>query len=312
MSTLVKDLATESAHRWRSPLLGEPKTLKLAQGTVEYFERGAGPNVVLVHGWLTNANLWRSVVDDLCGEFRCLTLDLPLGSHRVPMPIGADLGPDGIAALIASTLDALRLTDVTLVGNDSGGAYSQIAAARHTDRVGRLVLTSCETPYDNWPPAQFDYLRVIARDPEALRQTAEGLRDPAIRSSAYGPQSGLIKHPVAAQVIDSYALQGACDAEILRDVAAVMSSASTAAIRSAGQRLIEDSSLPVLLVWSREDPVFPLAHAQRYTDALHAAELVVIDDAYSFTPEDQPKAVAEAINHFVRAEGVDAGGQALR
>ena len=142
MSESARSLGTDTPHRWRSPLLGEAKTLELAQGTIEYFERGRGPTLVLVHGWLANANLWRAVVDALHEDFRCLTLDLPLGAHRWTMPQGADLGPDGIAALIASVLERLELTDVTLVGNDSGGAYSQIAVARHTDRVGRLVLTS--------------------------------------------------------------------------------------------------------------------------------------------------------------------------
>jgi pimeloyl-ACP methyl ester carboxylesterase len=283
---------------WRSPLLGEARTLDLAQGTIEYFERGRGPTVVLVHGWVANANLWRKVVDALHEDFRCLALDLPLGAHRVTMPLGADLGPDGIAALIASVLERLELTDVTLVGNDSGGAYSQIAVARHTDRVGRLVLTSCETPYDDWPPAQFGHLRIIARDLASLRQAAEGLRDPDFRRSAYGAAAGIAKHPIADEVLDSYALPGCYDPEVLRDVAVVMSSASTAAVRSAGQRLIQGPSLPVLLVWSREDSVFPLVHAERYAHALPAGVLVVIDDAYSFTPEDQPTVVAGAIRRF--------------
>ena len=300
MSESARSLGTDTAHRWRSPLLGEAKTLELAQGTIEYFERGRGPTLVLVHGWVANANLWREVVDALHEDFRCLTLDLPLGAHRWTMPQGADLGPDGIAALIASVLEQLELANVTLVGNDSGGAYSQIAVARHTDRVGRLVLTSCETPYDSWPPAQFDHLRIIARDPELLRQAAEGLRDPEFRRSAYGAAAGITKHPVADEVVDSYALPGCCDPEVLRDVAVVMSSASTAAVRSAGQRLIQGPPLPVLLVWSREDSVFPLAHAERYAQALPASTLVVIDDAYSFTPEDQPALVAQAIRHFAQ------------
>src|SRR5438874_9020914 len=300
MSQPAASLATDTAQAWRSPLLGERRAIDLPEGTIEYFERGRGPTLVLVHGWLANANLWRAVVDALHKDFRCLTLDLPLGAHRWTMPQGADLGPDGIAALIAAVLERLELTNVTLVGNDSGGAYSQIAVARHTDRVGRLVLTSCETPYDDWPPAQFEHLRIIARDPGSLRQAVEGLRDPEFRRSAYGAAAGITKHPVPDEVVDSYARPGCCDPEVLRDVAVVMSSASTAAIRSAGQRLIQGPPLPVLLVWSREDSVFPLAHAERSAQALPASALVVIDDAYSFTPEDQPALVAQAIRHFAQ------------
>ena len=300
MSQPAASLATDTAQAWRSPLLGERRAIDLPQGTIEYFERGRGPTLVLVHGWLVNANLWRKVVDALHEDFRCLTLDLPLGSHRLAMSAAADLGPDGIAALIASVLERLGLTGVTLVGNDSGGAYSQIAVARHTDRVARLVLTSCETPYDEWPPAQFAYLRTVARDPQLLRQAAEALRAREFRRSSYGAGAGIAKHPVADEVIDSYALPGACDPEVLRDVAVVMSSASTAAVRSAARRLMERPSVPVLLVWSREDSLFPLAHAERYAQALPGGELTIIEDAYTFTPEDQPTRVADAIRSFVK------------
>jgi pimeloyl-ACP methyl ester carboxylesterase len=48
-----------------------------------------------------------------------------------------------------------------------------------------------------------------------------------------------------------------------------------------------------------EDEVFPIAHAERYAAALSDAELVTIDDSFSFTPEDRPDAVAAAIRRFV-------------
>jgi pimeloyl-ACP methyl ester carboxylesterase len=137
-------------HRWRSQLLGAPHSFDLPDGTLDYFERGDGPILLFSHGWLANANLWRKVVDLLHGEFRCLVLDLPLGSHRTPMGADADLSPRGVAGLIAAATECLDLGEATLVGNDSGGAYSQIALDQHgdrlADRVSRLVLTSCETP----------------------------------------------------------------------------------------------------------------------------------------------------------------------
>lgn len=288
-------------HRWRSGLLGERRSVEVPGGAIEYFERGEGPTLVFSHGWLANANLWRKVVDLLCGEFRCLALDLPLGSHRVPMDAGADLSPSGVGALIAEVVERLELSEATLLGNDSGGAYSQIALAQHGERIGgrvsRLVLTSCETPYDEWPPPPFDGLPAAAHDPELLGQLLGALEDPAIRATppAYGL---LVKRPVETEVSDSYALPASRDKGILRDVAKAMASTSTAPVRAAGEHLIAASALPVQLIWSSEDEVFPLAHAERYTAALHDARLVSIDDAYSFTPEDRPEAMTEAIREF--------------
>lgn len=283
------------AHRWRSELLGEPLRLDLPQGELEVFRRGQGPPLVFAHGWLANANLWRAVVDRLAGEFTCFALDLPFGAHRLPLRADADLSAAGCGELIADALDALALDDVTLVGNDSGGAYSQIALSRRPDRVARLVLTSCETPYDEFPPVPFDGLPAAARDPQTLRTLLAALEDPEVRRlpAAFGL---LVKHPLDPRASDAYALPCLRDPDVLRDTAKVMAGASTAAVRSAAETLVESWTRPALLVWSAQDPVFPLAHARRYAASLPDAELVEIDDSYSFTPEDQPAALAAAIS----------------
>ena len=286
------------AHRWRSPALGESVLLDLPQGRLEAFRRGeGGPPIVFAHGWLANANLWRGVVERLAGDFACFSLDLPFGAHRLALPTGTDLGADGCAGLVADALEALGLERVTLVGNDSGGAYSQIALSHRPERVARLVLTSCETPYDAFPPVPFDGLPAAARDPVVLGQLLGALEDPAVRGlpAAFGL---LVKHPLDGRASDSYALPCLRDPEILRDTAAVMAGASTEAVRRAGAILVERWRDPALLVWSREDPVFPIAHARRYAEALPTAELVELDDSYSFTPEDQPAALAAAIAEF--------------
>lgn len=285
------------AHRWRSPQLGQSIALDLPQGRLEGFRRGEGPAIVFAHGWLANANLWRRVVERLAERFTCVALDLPLGAHRTALAADADLSADGCGTLLADALDALALDEVTLVGNDSGGAYSQIAVSRRPDRVARLVLTSCETPYDEFPPVPFDGLPAAARDLEALGQLLSALEDPEVRKlpAAFGL---LVKHPLDPRASDSYALPCLRDAAILRDTAKAMSGASTEAVQRAGATLIEGWRRPALLVWSAEDPVFPLEHARRYAAALPAAELVEIEDSYSFTPEDQPAALATAISSW--------------
>ena len=286
--------------RFRSPLLGEPIALDLPQGTLEAFRRGSGPPLVFAHGWLANANLWRGVVDRLADRFACIALDLPLGAHRVPLHADAELTPDGCGALILAALDALALDGgVTLVGNDSGGAYSQIAAAAQPARIARLALTSCETPYDPFPPPPFDGLPALARDPAQLRTLFSALEDRAVRSvpAAFGL---LAKHGLPDDVSDSYALPCLRDDGVLRDTAKAMARAASAPVHAAGSTLIERFERPVLLAWSREDPVFPFAHAERYAAALQNAELVALDDSYSFTPEDQPAALAAALAAFAQ------------
>lgn len=285
---------------WRSPLLGDRRTLDVKGGTLEYFVRGNGPVLVFSHGWLANANLWRTVVDKLADRFLCITLDLPLGSHRLSFGSGADLSPSGCGELIAQVLEVLDLTEVTLVGNDSGGAYSQIATAAHPERVSRLVLNSCETPYDEFPPPPFDGLPVVAADAETLGELFEALRDREIRATppAYGL---LIKKPIEDLVSDSYALPSISDTAILRDASKVMSTARSAPVHQAGHTLIASFDRPVLFAWGVEDQVFPLANARRYAGELAAGQVILIEDAYSFTPEDQPGVLADAIAQFCKS-----------
>lgn len=287
-------------HLWRSTALGDEQEVSLPQGRLRYFHRGEGPVIVFAHGWLANANLWRKVIERLADRFTCIALDLPFGAHRVAMDPEADLSPAGCGDLIVSILSSLRLMDMTLVGNDSGGAYSQIAVASAPQRVARLVLNSCETPYSEFPPPPFDGLPAAAKDPEVLRRLFEALRDRTIRSTP--PAFGLlIKHPIEDVVSDSYVLPCLSDPEIPRDTSKVISSATSASVQEAGNRLIAEFKRPVLFAWSPEDRVFAPTDAKRYSEALSSGHLVLIEDAYSFTPEDQPARLAEEIASFAKA-----------
>lgn len=295
--TTTEVTTTTPAHLWRSPLLGERGQAHLEAGTVEYFERGEGPVLVFAHGWLSNANLWRNVIDNLADRFRCIALDLPLGAHRVPMHPGADLTPPGCGKLIGDVLEELDLRDVTLVGNDSGGAYSQITTAARPDRVARLVLNSCETPYDEFPPPPFDGLSAVAADPSALGELFEALRDRATRAlpQAFGL---LIKHPIDDAVSDSYALPSISNQDVLRDTAKVMSGATSEPVHQAGHTLIASFERPMLFVWGPEDSVFSADHANRYAEQVANGRVVLVADSYSFTAEDQPLELAAAIAGF--------------
>src|SRR5439155_8605999 len=93
---------------WRSPALGQPRELKLQDCTLRCWEAGRGEPLVLVHGVLLNANVWRKVVPRLAPDFRCIALDLPMGSHAQPMP-SADRSAAGLARMVVGALDALGL-----------------------------------------------------------------------------------------------------------------------------------------------------------------------------------------------------------
>jgi pimeloyl-ACP methyl ester carboxylesterase len=279
---------------WRDPALGEAIDVPTRGGTMRAFSAGAGEPIVFVHGALVNANLWRKVVPILAPDFRCITLDLPLGSHELAMP-DADLSPTGLADLVADAIGELGLEHPTLVGNDSGGALSQIAVARHSDLAGRLVLTSCDA-YDEFPPRFFDLLLWPTRYPAVSRALFAPLRIRALRDTplAFG---WLMHSKLDERAGDSYILPAltsrGAGADFARFVKTVDGSHTMAAIEK-----LRSYDRPVLIAWSRDDKFF---HAgERLAADIPGARLEWIDNARTFSMEDQPERLAELVAGFVR------------
>lgn len=284
---------------WRDPALGDAQVVDLPSGPIRYHAAGAGPVLVFVHGYLVNANIWRRLVPLLSDSFRCLTPDWPLGSHTLPQHPDADLSPVGVAGTIGDFLDALDLRDVVLVGNDSGGAYSQIAAARHPERLAGLVLNTCETPSCTWPPTPggFGLLKLMARHPATHRLLYQALRVPRTWRwhNTYG---WLAKHPIDERAMRSYVEPVLRDAAIREDGRRAIGGVSAEHSRRAADALVAGFDRPVLLAWAEEDHVFPLAHARAYADRL-AAPLVTIADSYTYTSEDQPERTAAVLRSWL-------------
>jgi len=281
---------------WRDPALGKPREVETVGGRIRAFETGDGEPIVFVHGALVNANLWRKVVARLAPDFRCVTLDLPLGSHELGMP-AADLSPTGLADMIAGAIGALGLKRPTIVANDTGGGLTQIALSRHPELAGRVVLTSCDA-YENFPPRFFRILLWPTRYPALARALFAALRIRTLRSTplAFG---WLMRSKLDERAGDSYILpiltNPAAGADFARFFRAVHPRFTLEAIEK-----LRSYERPVLIAWSREDRFFPPAHAERLVADLPNARLEWIDDAYTFSMEDQPERLAALIAGFVR------------
>ena len=277
--------------------LGEQHEVTLPQGTIGYRERGSGEPIVFVHGVLVNGDLWRGVAPRLADQgYRCIVPDWPLGSHAPPMRADADLSPPGLARLIADFVDALGLQAPTIVANDTGGALTQIAAANHGERFGRLVLTSCDA-FEHFFPVLFRYLSVTARIPGSLSLLRRSVRLRAIRRSpiAFG---WLMRQDPPPEVLESWA-EPLAHADIRRDAAKVLRAIDRRYTLEAAEKL-RSFAKPVLLAWAAEDRVFPLTDAERLASILPNARLRPIENSYSFVPEDQPEELAAVIAEFMR------------
>jgi pimeloyl-ACP methyl ester carboxylesterase len=274
----------------------------LPQGTVAYSDTGGeGPPIVLVHGAFVDGTLWRKVVPELAGAARCIVPDLPLGSHRTPMSPDADLSPPGLAKLIADFLEALDLTDVTLVGNDTGGALCQLVVTRHPERVGRLVLTPCDA-YENFLPPAFRYLQVLAKVPGGITSVAQGMRIPAVRRGpiAFG---WLSKRRIPGDVLAHWTEPIIRDKAVRADARKVLAGIDKSYTLEAAERL-RDFNGPTMLAWGTEDRFFKPKFAERLAADIPGSRLEWIDDARTFVSEDQPERLTTLVREFAAAKRV--------
>jgi pimeloyl-ACP methyl ester carboxylesterase len=270
------------------------REIDLPAGTVRYREAGQGKPVVFVHGYLVDGRLWDGVVDGLSDRYRCLAPDWPIGSQRIAMKPDADLSPYGIAAIVASFLEKLDLQDVTIVGNDSGGAMSQVLVTRHPERIGRLVLTNCDT-HENFPPGPFKLMPPLAKLPGMMSVIAAPFRIPAVARAAFKP---FARKPVPPELIASWMDPGLHDPDVKRDLKKVTIGMNKRYTLEAAEKL-RGSELPILLAWAPKDRVFPLKHAERLAGEVANARIVQIPDSGTFVPYDQPRRLADEIAAFV-------------
>ncbi|MFD8568806.1 alpha/beta fold hydrolase [Streptomyces sp. NPDC059639] len=274
--------------------------IELSTGTIAYRDSGGtGPVTVLLHGFMMDASLWDAVRGDLSADHRCIVPTLPLGAHRHAMRADADLSLPGIARLVAEFLERLDLRDVTLVGNDTGGALVQLLMADDAARVGRAVLISCDA-FDNFPPGLTGKTLVLAGK-LSPRLFSLFMRQMKLRTMRRLPLAfGWLTRrgdATTAAWIEPVTTQP----EISRDTVRMLraAAADTAVLQRAAERLPRFRR-PALVVWASEDRVMPPEHGSRLAELLPHAILREIEDSYTLVPLDQPTQLAHAIREFTQ------------
>lgn len=290
--------ATGANQRGQTAGVGEWRDrgmVEVPQGQIRVREIGEGEPLLFVHGYLVDGRLWDGVAERLAGDVRCIVPDWPMGSHRSAMHEGADVSPPGLARMVGHLMDELDLDTATVIGNDSGGAVSQMFAATNAPRVRRLVLTNCDT-HENFPPKPFNLMPAVARIPGGMTALAQPFRIGALRRLGFAP---FAKRPVDPDLTDSWLRPVLQDGGVRRDAGNLMAGANKQQTLDAA-RALESFESPTLLAWASEDTFFTLSYAQRLADAMPDARIVEIPDAKTFVPLDQPAKVADAIRDFVR------------
>ncbi|MFI2345535.1 alpha/beta fold hydrolase [Streptomyces sp. NPDC019443] len=277
--------------------------IELEAGTLAYEDSGGpGPVVVLLHGLVHDATVWRKVVADLGRDHRCIAPTLPYGSHRTAMRPDVPLTPDSVNELIAEFLDLLDLRDVTLVENDCGRA--QTVAGRHPERLARLVLISCEA-FDNYPPgAPGKMISLVCKVPGGIALMARILALKPLRRLPIG-LGALTKRPVPPEIADGWLRPLLTDKAIRADFKRYNAGVRRTELLEAVEGL-RKFDRPALVIWAAQDRMMPREHGRRLAELLPQGRLLEIEDSCTLIAEDQPEALSTALRTFV-AEPVVSG-----
>ena len=281
-----------------SQQLGREHRVDIPAGAISYRDCGNGSPIVFVHGVAVNGDLWRQVVPRLARGHRCITPDLPWGSHSIPLHPDADLSLPGMARITAAFLDALNLDDVTVVANDTGGAVAQALVGSHPDRIARLVLTSCDA-FEKFPPTPQKYLQVMAHSRLLTWIVAYTAQFKPIQRlpTAYGFVTSRAMPP---DIMRSYTEPVRLNSQVRRDFRRMLRAVDTKYTFEAAARLTTFDK-PALVLWAENDKIFPREHGRRLAQLLPQGRFDVISNSRTFIPEDQPDLLVTAIEDFLTA-----------
>jgi pimeloyl-ACP methyl ester carboxylesterase len=271
--------------------------VELSAGIIEYGDSGGDDApMVFIPGLAMDGRQWAGVTAELRASHRCITPTMPFGAHRRPMRADADLSLRGMGRIVTEFLERLDLSEVTLCFNDWGGAQVMVADGG-MERVGRLVLVSCETD-GNYPPGLAGHAAWLScRLPGGLALMRWTLLKPRLRRLPF-IFGQMTKHGVPDELMRDW-LAPLTRAEIRRDLSKYAGAAMTGKreIRAATAAL-GSFERPVLVVWDREGKMMPAEEGRRLADSFPDARLVELSDCYTLIPLDQPVALAAAIREF--------------
>lgn len=265
-------------------------------GRIAYVEQGSGPVLLFIHGVPLNGLHWRFVMAQMQDRRRCIALDLMgLGYSRIAPT--QDVSFAAQARMVREFLDALGIDRVDLVGNDSGGAISQIFAANNPQRLRTLTLTNCDV-HDNWPPQLILPSVEAARQGTLLDRYGAMIDNAEVRyarwKSAYSDTS-VLTDAVYRAYIEPLMASPETRANFHRYWTS-FDNMQTVTIEPQLRQL----KVPTLLVWATQDIFFDLKWALWLRDTIPGAVRVVeVPGAKLFFPEDRPQALVAPLREFL-------------
>lgn len=239
------------------------------------------PVVVLIHGFAGSLQTWDAWADGLATDHRVIRFDLPGSALSAPDPTGQYTDARTLQVLIA-LMDRLGITRASIVGHSVGGRIAWTLAARHPERVDRLVLIApdgfASPGFDYGRPPEgsvlFDLMPYVLPKPFLRLQLKQTCADPAfVTDERVALNQELLRAP------------GSRDALLARNGQTVLADPVP---------LLRTIHAPTLLLWGEQDAMIPVGNAADYLAALPNARLVTFDKT-GHLPQEEAAARSLAV-----------------
>ena len=264
----------------------------VGNGQVAVRSVGTGPDVLLVHGWPVSGATWRRLLPALAPHVRCHVVDLVgAGSSRFDRTVRITVG--GHAEAVRRVVDALGLTDVAVVGHDSGGLIARTALAGDP-RVRAWGLVDTEQPQGaHWRFWSFLWIRYVPRFETLLARAVTSRR---LRRNEFVLGSAFADRSLLDGEFEEFFLRPLRDDPERRWAAGQLARRFDLGALDRLADLHGRITVPTQLVWGARDPFFPLAWTREMLPGFGGpVDLHVVEQGRLFVHEEFPDEVAAAL-----------------
>jgi haloalkane dehalogenase len=267
----------------------ESRFLDVGGNVVHYVDEGQGPVLLMLHGNPTWSFVYRGVISELCGSFRCIALDYPGFGLSTPA-LDYQFHPADHARAVSEFIDRLDLRDVTLVAQDWGGPIGVSAVLQRRDRFSGLVLGNTWA----WPVNGDPHFEIFSRLMGGVfgRQL---IRHFNLFVNVMVP-AGHRRRRVSAAEMTHY--RRALPTPQRRTPSAVFPKEITAArtfLADLEHGLNSLADLPTLIIWADGDVAFREKERRRWEATMRRHHAVVLAGAGHYLQSDAPAEFADAI-----------------
>lgn len=262
---------------------------------MHYLHAGTGRPMLLVHGLVGSSANWRGTIGPLSQIASVYAID-QLGMGKSQRIAGLDTGLEATADRLAATMDALGLRHADIVAHSHGGAVAVMFAARHPQRVRRLILFA---PANPWSHPADRLVRTFRTRPGRLVGGTLPYLPPRIQQTfldrVYGDPARVPAGSLRAYVRD-LRVRGT-----MRHILAIVRDwfAEMAKLQAALPRV---ANVPILLLWGDRDVVVDPASATQLQRALPQSELHIVSGGGHILFEEFPQAMNHLLLNWLRRD----------